>query len=120
MKFKLDENLGKRYARLLQQVGFDVTTVPEEQLCSASDKTLISRCAKEDRCLITFDLDFANPLIFKPSDYPGIVVLRLPLKPIPADIERLLHILIQGLNSASVTGKLWIVQSNRIREHQEE
>jgi len=76
------------YASLLQRAGFDVATVPEERLCSASDKTLIALCAKERRCLITLDMDFANPLVFHPLQYAGIVVLRLPPKPIPADIKK--------------------------------
>ena len=65
-----------------------MATVPEERLCSASDKTLIALCAKERRCLITLDMDFANPLVFHPLQYAGIVVLRLPPKPIPADIKK--------------------------------
>lgn len=120
MKFKLDENFGTRYAGLLRQTGLDAATVAEEKLCSSSDNALITICRNERRCLITLDLDFANPFIFKPSQYAGIIVLRLPPKPTPSDIEHLLFLLIQGLKRSGVNGKLWIIQRNRIREYQEE
>jgi len=35
---------------------------------------------------VTQDLDFANPLVFKPEDYAGIAVLRLPSHPAAADL----------------------------------
>lgn len=62
MKLKLDENLGSRLQQLFQQRGHEVVTVADEQLCSASDETLIRTCQRERRCLVTLDLDFGNPL----------------------------------------------------------
>ncbi|MGQ9556196.1 MAG: DUF5615 family PIN-like protein, partial [Anaerolineae bacterium] len=83
MRLKLDENLGKKAAEPLQQAGHDVATVSSQRLSGVEDRTLIETCRREARCLVTLDLEFGNPLLFKPSDYPGIVVLRLPPKPSP-------------------------------------
>ena len=80
MKLKLDENLGASGCELLRAAGHDVTTVPEQGLCSASDADLIAHCGHEKRALVTLDLDFGNPLVFHPLDYSGIAVLRLPRK----------------------------------------
>ncbi|WP_448596809.1 DUF5615 family PIN-like protein, partial [Thermoleptolyngbya sp.] len=33
---------------------------------------------EEERCLVTLDLDFSNPLSFDPTQYSGIAVLQLP------------------------------------------
>ncbi len=78
MRLKLDENLGRRGRELFERAGHDVATVAAQRLTSAADREVIEACRREGRCLVTLDLDFANPLRFKPSDYPGISVTRLP------------------------------------------
>ena len=120
MKLKLDENLGKPAAEILRRAGHDVATVPEQGLCSATDATLIETCREEGRCLVTLDLDFANPLRFGPSEYPGIAVLRLPARPSMRDLSDAALTLTTALRQKEIRGKLWIVQRGRIREYQPE
>ena len=120
MKLKLDENLGARGAEILHRAGHDVATVPDQRLCAASDRALIAACAAEKRCLVTLDLDFANPLLFKPSDYGGIAVLRLPAQASAEHLFSAIRVLAQGLDRAEIAGKLWIVETQHIREYQEE
>jgi predicted nuclease of predicted toxin-antitoxin system len=119
MKLKLDENLGRRVAALFRQQGHDVSTVPAQGFCSAHDRVLIETCRSEQRCLVTLDLEFGNSLLFRPSAYAGIAVLRLPPKPTPEDLVGLVETLLDGLAHGSLEGKLWIVQRGRIREYQE-
>lgn len=72
------------------------------------------------RALISRDLDFANPLRFKPSDHAGIAVLRLPRKPSHEDLLNAVRTLAAGLEKEVLNGKLWIVEAGRIRVYQEE
>jgi len=120
LKLKLDENLGRRSEKILATAGHDVWTVRQQQLQGVPDEELIERCRAEGRCLVTLDLGFANPLLFLPSHYPGIVVLRLRQKPSAADLASLVQTLINALKSEEPTGKLWIVETGRIRIYQEE
>ena len=116
MRFKLDENLSAQVAEQLRQAGYDVETVASEKLFGISDHELIRVCQQEERCLITLDLDFANPVVFPPNQYAGIVALRLRGAENPAnEVSRLIETLIEALTSESPTGKLWIVEANRLR-----
>jgi len=69
--------------------------------------------------LVTLDLGFANPLLFLPSHYLGIVVLRLRQKPSATDLASLVQTLIDALKREEPIGKLWVVEIGRIRIHQE-
>ena len=120
MKFKLDENLSRRAGEPLEQAGHDVLTVTDQDLAGADDAKVIAVARSEGRCLITLDLEFANPLLFKPSEYKGIVVVRLPPRPSLQDGVQGTETLVRGLAGAELEGKLWIIDRGRIREYQPE
>ena len=120
MKLKLDENLGLRGKAILVAAGHEVCTVVEQALAGYEDCDLIKRCRAEARGLVTLDLDFANPLVFLPSQYCGIAVLRLPPRPSHADLLALVQTLANALEHDPIEGKLWIVEPARIRIYQEQ
>ena len=120
MKIKLDENLGKRGLEPLTRAGHDVATVRGQELVGSRDPDLIGACREEERALVTLDLGFANPLVFDPTSYGGIAVLRLPRRPTPAQLQDAIRTLVGALASRPIEGKLWIVELGRIREYQPE
>ncbi len=119
MKFKLDENFGTRGAAKLSSFGHDVATVVDQGLCTSPDALLIEICRGEGRCLVTMDLDFANPMQYPPQRYSGIVVLRPPARSGLVEIDQALETLAATL-SDSLEGKLWIVEIGRVREYADE
>jgi hypothetical protein len=95
---------------MLRGIGVDVATVANQDLAGAGDDTLIEICRIENRCLVTLDLDFSNPLCYDPARYAGIVVFRLPKNPCHQDLLDLVHTLIAGISLVdSLRGKLWVV-----------
>jgi predicted nuclease of predicted toxin-antitoxin system len=120
VKLKLDENLGNAARAALEAVGHDISTVPAQGLQEALDDDLILQCKREGRGLVTLDLDFANPLRFKPADYPGIAVLRLPSEPSARVLNELLQTLAGALEREQLDGRLWIVEIGRLRIYQDE
>lgn len=119
MKIKLDENLGNQLLHLFRAAGHDTSTVPSQNLCGATDRDLIKLCKREDRALVTLDLDFANPLRFRPSEYCGIAVLRPSEALSPTHLGELCQTLVEALTRESLHGRLWIVERARIRIYEQ-
>jgi predicted nuclease of predicted toxin-antitoxin system len=117
MRFKLDENFGSRTAGLFRLRGHDVATVREQELAGCSDEGLFEVCAREDRCLVTLDLDFADVVRFPPAQSSGIAVIRLPRNPSLDLLGRLVAKMLSALDAESVLGRLWVVEVTRIRIH---
>jgi predicted nuclease of predicted toxin-antitoxin system len=67
VRFKLDENIGRRGLEFLRASGHDVMTVWDQDLQGVTDQRLFDVCAAEGRALITLDRDFGEVLRFPPE-----------------------------------------------------
>lgn len=114
MPFKLDENLPVEAAELLRNAGQDALTIADQQLSGAVDSQVAQVCRDEQRALITLDLDFADIRAYPPAHYHGIVVLRANTNS-KRVVLGLIQKLIPYLQTETLTGKLWILQSNGLR-----
>jgi predicted nuclease of predicted toxin-antitoxin system len=113
-KFKVDENLPIEVAELLAGAGHDALTVHDQQMVGEPDTRLSQVCQREDRAIITLDLDFADIRTYPPADYAGIVALRparLDKPHVLSIIQRLLPI----LEDEPLSATLWIVDESSVR-----
>ena len=114
MKFKIDENLPADVAELLKQSGYDAVTVLDQQLTGTGDFELVSLCCKEDRALITLDIDFADIRTYPPQKFPGLIVLHLYRQDKPHVLE-IIRRLVETLSAEQLDRRLWIVEEDRLR-----
>ena len=76
MKIKLDENVSAEAKHMLAALGHDVDTVASEGLTGRLDLDILSEAIRQDRLLITQDIDFSDARRYKPGAHRGIILLR--------------------------------------------
>ena len=84
-------------------------------MCGTDDDTLFDVCITENRTLITFDLDFANILRYPSSKTDGIIVVRSKKKMSIDEIGEICKKLVNLILHTDLTGKLFIVESTKVR-----
>jgi len=77
VRIKLDENLPRRAAAVLEAAGHDVDTVEDEGLGGASDPSVARAAIEADRLIVTLDRGFGDVRSYPPGSHAGIVVLRV-------------------------------------------
>jgi predicted nuclease of predicted toxin-antitoxin system len=114
MRFKIDENLPIEVKQVLQEAGYEATTVVDESLSGAPESDIARVCRRERRAIITLDLDFADIRHYPPEEYSGLIVLRIAQQDrnsVTSIIERL----VVPLKTEILDRRLWIVDERRIR-----
>lgn len=114
MNFKIDENMPVEVAELLKQAGHDAITVSEQNLIGISDTNLAVLCQKEKRIIITLDTDFTDIRTYPPSNFPGIIVMRLNRQDKPHILEVFGRV-IRLFSQEPIDQHLWIIEEHRLR-----
>ena len=113
MRCKIDEHLPLEIKDLLVHHQHDSVTVAEQGMSGCIDRDLAQVCQKEDRALLTLDLDFSDIRTYPPEDYHGIVVFRPAIQNIT--LVRLTTRLLTLFEREPLEGHLWIVEDHRVR-----
>jgi len=75
-RLKVDENLPRDIAELLNARGYDAVTVLDQGWTGAADDDLWQRIQNEGRWLVTADKGFADVRLYPPGTHAGVVLLR--------------------------------------------
>lgn len=78
MRWLVDAAMPRPTAEILRGFGHDVEDVRDVGLADADDSIIAHQAIERQRCLLTRDLDFADPIRYPPEQFQGIVVVRLP------------------------------------------
>ena len=114
MKFKLDENLPQDATELFRNSGYDAFSIHDQGMTGELDPNIAVVCRNEQRIIVTLDIDFADIRMYLPSDYPGIIVLRIKRHDKPYVLS-ILQRVITALSEQPINHQLWIVDEQRIR-----
>ncbi len=114
-RLKLDENFSPRMCEHFAAAGHDAHSVLSERLSGTSDANLYQVIQEENRCLVTFDLDFCNILRFPSAPTRGIIVVR-PNRPLTLQsIEKIVHQILRLLEEKDPATCLWVLEPGKLR-----
>lgn len=76
-KFLLDANLSPLTAAFLRRQGYDTKSITESKQGKLKDPQIVKLAKKEQRTVISFDLDFGEIYHQHASGEIGVIILRL-------------------------------------------
>ena len=71
-----DENVQRDVVTFLRQQGYDVQSLPEEELFGQSDADVLRIAHEQGRVVLTHDSDFGTLAIAQNEPFTGIIYLR--------------------------------------------
>lgn len=75
MKFLADENVEWPIVSRLRQLGYDIKAIKEIS-AGTDDEVVLQLAMKEDRILLTNDMDFGRLVLHQKKDSAGVVLMR--------------------------------------------
>lgn len=116
MHFLIDADLPRSTKELLHRYGHEAADVRDMGLGNASDRQIANFAQEHSLCLLTGDYDFSDIRAYPPSQYSGLVILKVPPNATAAVILSLLEgFLKQAQLAARLKGKLAIIEPGRVR-----
>jgi predicted nuclease of predicted toxin-antitoxin system len=77
MKFLLDENADFPLVRVIEDLGHEVTAIARHYPSALKDREVLAIALREQRILITNDLDFGELIFHHRLPHAGIILFRL-------------------------------------------
>ncbi len=114
MKFLVDMPLSPELALWLRQRGHDAQHATERGLAQAADGEILERAYKEQRVILTADLDYPRLLALAQLAGPGLILFRGGNYSEQESIERLNQALIM-ISEEDLNHSIVVIEKGRIR-----
>jgi predicted nuclease of predicted toxin-antitoxin system len=117
LRFFADQCISNYIIDTLQTAGHKVFRLKEHISPDSPDSIVIQKAKELVSILISLNGDFADIVMYPPSDYKGIFALQIRNHPeiIPQLMQRLLNYLTGNPNMDYYSGKLFLIEVHRIR-----
>ena len=114
MRFLVDACVDVRVAEWLRARGHDAPHLHEEGLERLADSEIFRKAAAEDRCVLTFDLDFSEIAALSGGTKASVILLRLGDPGWRRVVERLSVVLAESADAVA-KGAVISVENTRHR-----
>jgi len=114
MKFLADMGISPVTVAWLNQQGHDTKHLSEERLHKLSDREIFDKADRENRIVLTTDLDFGEIAVSVPSSKISVIIFRQENRT-PASINQYLLKVIDTAKGDLEKGAIITVQEGRIR-----
>lgn len=114
MRFLADVGVSRSTAEALRKVGHETIHLREEGLQRLPDDQILELALRENRIVLTFDLDFGDLLAAGGHRLPSVIIFRLHDQT-PASVNPKLFALLAEREEELKAGAIVIVEDRRYR-----
>jgi predicted nuclease of predicted toxin-antitoxin system len=114
MRFLSDVGVSRSTAATLRQLGHEVLHLREDGLHRLADDQILELARREERIVLTFDLDFGDLLAAGGDSLPSVIIFRLHDQT-PSSVTPKLLILLAEREQELIAGAIVIVEDRRYR-----
>lgn len=114
MKFLADMGIAQRIVQWLRENGHDAVHLRDERLHRLPDDAIFEKAFREQRIILTFDLDFGEILACSGDKHISVILFRLLNTRTPHVIDRLKKVL-EDTADALQEGAIVVVEESRHR-----
>ena len=115
MRLLADLHISPRTVASLRALGHDVVRVSEVLPATATDQEIVAEALRDDRTILTQDLDFSALVAVSGRTRPSVISLRLTTARIDLVNQRLAQIL-PIVQQDVEAGSVVVVEDSRIRK----
>lgn len=114
MRFLLDMGISPKTGAFLQKAGHNASHLQAQGLQRMADPNILEKARKEERVLLTHDLDFSDLLAASGARLPSVVLFRLKNMR-PENVNRHLQVVIDAHEYVLNRGAIFSVTEGQIR-----